>query len=94
MQMPIENTNANLPDFNALQGAIFLMFKTFPNQSFTNDQIEKFVIQELNISETAQKIPREKSRTELQYQLAWARTKAKSAGLIIRDGSKCWRSNT
>jgi hypothetical protein len=68
------------------------MFKTFPGQSFTNLEIEKFVVQELGISEADQKIPREKSRTELQYRLAWARTKAKGAGLIVRDGTKSWKS--
>jgi len=83
---------ASLPSFNALQEALLLMFKTFPGQSFTNLAIEKFVIEELGISDAAQKTPREKSRTELQYRLAWARTKAKGAGLIIRDGTKTWKS--
>jgi hypothetical protein len=83
---------ANLPNFNSLQEALLLLFKTFPGRSFTNLEIEKFIIKELAISELAQNIPREKSRTELQYRLAWARTKAKSAGLITRDGTKSWKS--
>jgi len=87
------NRNSNLPNFSTLQEALLLMFKEFPNQSFTNQEIEKFVIQELGISEVAQQIPREKSRTELQYRLAWARTKAKGAGLIMRDGAKSWKSS-
>jgi hypothetical protein len=90
--MTEEGSEANLPSFKILQGALLLIFKTFPNQSFTNLEIEKFVIQELEISEAAQIIPREKSRTELQYRLAWARTKAKGAGLIVRDGTKSWKS--
>ena len=85
-------SGSNLPSFNTLQEALLLMFKTFPGQSFTNLEIEKFVVQELGISEADQKIPREKSRTELQYRLAWARTKAKGAGLIVRDGTKSWKS--
>lgn len=84
--------NSSLPTFDVLQEALLLMFKTFPNQSFTNLEIEKFVVKELSISESAQKIPREKSRTELQYRLAWARTKAKGAGRIVRDGTKTWKS--
>ena len=87
------NQENMLPNFNTLQGALLLMFKTFPGQTFTNLEIEKFVIQELGISENAQRIPREKSRTELQYRLAWARTKAKSAGLIVRNGTKSWTSS-
>jgi hypothetical protein len=86
------SSGSNLPSFNTLQEALLLMFKTFPGQSFTNLEIEKFVVQELGISEADQKIPREKSRTELQYRLAWARTKAKGAGLIVRDGTKSWKS--
>ena len=83
---------SKLPSFNTLQEALLLMFKTFPGKSFTNLEIEKFVVHELGISEEAQMIPREKSRTELQYRLAWARTKAKGAGLIVRDGARTWKS--
>ena len=90
--MTKDSSETSLPNFNALQEALALMFRTFPGQSFTNLEIEKFVIEELGISEVAQKIPREKSRTELQYRLAWARTKAKGAGLITRDGTKSWKS--
>lgn len=82
----------SLPGFNALLEALIILFKTFPGQSFTNLEIEKFVIEKLDISDAAQRTPREKSRTELQYRLAWARTKAKGAGLIIRDGTKTWKS--
>lgn len=91
--MATSSSDPNLPSFNILEEALLLMFKTFPGQSFTNLEIEKFVVQELGISEDAQKIPREKSRTELQYRLAWARTKAKGAGLIVRDGTNSWKSS-
>ena len=91
--MATSSSDSNLPSFNVLQEALLPMFKTFPGQSFTNLEIEKFVVQELGISDDAQKIPREKSRTELQYRLAWARTKAKGAGLIVRDGTKSWKSS-
>lgn len=91
--MATSSSDSNLPSFNVLQEALLLMFKTFPGQSFTNLEIEKFVVQELGISDDAQKIPREKSRTELQYRLAWARTKAKGAGLIVRDDTKSWKSS-
>ena len=90
--MTERNLESKLPNFNALQEALILMLKTFPDKAFTNQDIEAFVVQELGISEEAQKIPREKSITELQYRLAWARTKAKGAGLIVRDGAQTWRS--
>ena len=85
--------DSSLPTISTLQEALLLMFKTYPNKAISNQEIENFVIQELSISIVAQQIPREKSRTELQYRLAWARTKAKGAGLIVRDGAKSWRSS-
>lgn len=86
------DNSVSMPSLVLLQEALELMFKTFPNQSFTNLKIEEFIIQKLRISREVQEIPREKSRTELQYRLAWARTKSKSAGLIVRDGTKSWKS--
>jgi hypothetical protein len=86
------NTDRDLPTIGLLQEALILMFKTFPDQPFTNLEIEKFAIEQLGISEEAQRIPREKSRTELQYRLAWARTKAKGEGKITRNGKNSWIS--
>jgi hypothetical protein len=90
--MTKRSLESKLPSFSTLQEALILMFKTFPDETFTNLDIEKFVVHELGVSEEAQMIPREKSRTELQYRLAWARTKAKGAGLIVRDGARTWKS--
>ncbi len=90
--MTKNDDDSRLPPFAILQNTVNQLFFNFPNKVFTNNEIEQFVIQELSISETAQKIPREKSRTELQYRLAWVRTKAKSSGLIARVGVKSWRS--
>jgi restriction endonuclease Mrr len=55
-------------------------------------QIESYVITKLSIPETLVQVIHSGSRTELSYRLAWARTKAKSSGLIEKVGSGKWRS--
>jgi restriction system protein len=60
-------------------------------QPLTNSEIEARVIQELAIPESLTKIIHSGKRTELQYRLAWARTKAKSAGLISSPARETWR---
>ena len=57
----------------------------------TNSEIEARVIQELAIPESLTKIIYSGKRTELQFRLAWARTKAKSAGLISSPARETWR---
>jgi hypothetical protein len=81
-----------LPTESMLRAALLRLFQEFPNKSFANKEIEEYVVRELKISTEAQQIPREKSRTELQYRLAWARTKAKQQGQIRRSGSQSWIS--
>jgi restriction endonuclease Mrr len=57
----------------------------------TLSQIESYVITKLSIPETLAQAIHSGSRTELAYRLAWARTKAKSAGLIDKAGNGKWK---
>lgn len=54
-------------------------------------QIESYVIEKLSIPEALVQILHSGTRSELAYRLAWARTKAKSAGLIDKAGNGKWR---
>lgn len=56
----------------------------------TNSEIEARVIRELGIPEPLTKIIHSGTRTQLQYRLAWARTKAKSDGLIRSTARETW----
>jgi restriction system protein len=59
--------------------------------TLSNDEIRRGVIQELLISEeVAEKIHSGK-RSELEYRLAWARTRAKGLGLIEPTSRNTWR---
>ena len=56
----------------------------------SNAEIELRMIQELSIPAHLVSIIHSGKRTELQYRLAWARTKAKSEGLIISPARETW----
>ena len=56
----------------------------------SNAEIETGVIKELGIPESLASSIHSGKRTELQYRLAWARTKAKSAGWIESPGRETW----
>jgi hypothetical protein len=60
--------------------------------SLTNDQILERVIIHLNISPNVSKIMHSHSRSELDYRLAWARTKASKKNLIVRVCPKTWKA--
>jgi restriction system protein len=60
----------------------------------TNIEIELAIIAKLDIPvDLASKIHSGK-RTELQYRLAWARTKAKTSGLIMSPKRETWNVTT
>jgi len=62
------------------------------NGEINNGQITKAVIDHLKISpEMASKI-HSGNRTELDYRLAWARTKAAKSGAIVRVAPSTWKT--
>lgn len=56
----------------------------------SNEEIELAVIAEMNISHDLVSVIHSGKRTELQYRLAWARTKAKTSGLITSPKRETW----
>ena len=56
----------------------------------TNSEIEVAVIREMNIPESLTLQIHSGKRTELQYRLGWARTKAKSDRKIISPARETW----
>lgn len=53
-------------------------------------EIDKGVIKLLNLPEEVTGVIRDGNRTEIQYRLAWCRTKAKKANLIERLPQGSW----
>ena len=64
---------------------------TDAGKPLSNSEIEAGVIAELNIPSNLSSVIHSGNRTELQYRLAWARTKAKSSGLILSPARETWR---
>jgi restriction system protein len=54
-------------------------------------EIDQAVIQDLGISSELANLIRSGNRTEIQYRMAWCRTKAKKAKLIDRTGPGLWK---
>ena len=63
---------------------------TEAGKPLSNSEIEAGVIAELNIPSNLSLTIHSGNRTELQYRLAWARTKAKSSGLIVSPARETW----
>jgi restriction system protein len=63
---------------------------TRAGKPISNTEIESAIIQELQIPVSLSSIIHSGNRTELQYRLAWARTKAKSSGSIISPKRETW----
>lgn len=78
-----------LPKYQSLIPAMVEVIST-AGKPISNAEIELKMIQKLNIPAHLVSIIHSGKRTELQYRLAWARTKAKSQGLIISPARETW----
>jgi restriction system protein len=54
-------------------------------------ELDHFVLQKLNLTPDLISIMRSGNRTEIQYRLAWIRTKAKQKGFVVREANKMWK---
>jgi len=53
-------------------------------------ELDHEVIKRVTLSESQLQMKRSGNRTEIQYRLAWIRTKAKQNGLLTRKGNRVW----
>lgn len=60
------------------------------NQPLKANEIDAGVIALLQLPEEVSGVIREGNRTEIQYRLAWCRTKAKKANLVERHPQGSW----
>lgn len=63
---------------------------TEAGKPLSNSEIEAAIIKELGIPISLSSRIHSGNRTELQYRLAWARTKAKSSGDIFSPKRETW----
>ena len=81
-----------LPKYQELISPL-LKVLTRAGKPISNTEIEAAIIEELQIPVSLSSSIHSGKRTELQYRLAWARTKAKSSGLIARPQRETWSIN-
>jgi restriction system protein len=81
---------AMFPDSHTLETSVLKAIKAFGGSART-EEIDKFVSKDLKLSPEQLAQIRSGNRTEIQYRLAWVRTKAKSRGLIEKTANRTWK---
>jgi len=54
-------------------------------------ELDNAVILEIKLSASLLEIKRSGNRGEIQYRLAWVRTKAKQNGLVTKEANRYWK---
>lgn len=54
-------------------------------------ELDREIIKEVKLSDSQLQVKRSGNRTEIQYRLAWIRTKAKQNGLVVKEENRVWR---
>lgn len=80
----------DLPKYQELIPSILRVLASVDG-SISNSEIENAVRKALGLSDEACSRIHSGSRTEFQYRLAWARTKAKSEGLVSSPKREHWQ---
>lgn len=78
------------PDSSTLETSVLKAIKAKGGSART-EEIDKFVSEDLNLSTEQLGQIRSGKRTEIQYRLAWVRTKAKGRGLIEKSENRTWK---
>lgn len=78
------------PDSATLEAAVLNAIKEFGGVAKTNE-IDAFAVKALELTQEQISQIRSGNRTEIQYRLAWVRTKAKNRGLIERAPNNHWK---
>jgi restriction system protein len=81
--------NKNMPTSAEFESAVIRALESKGGNS-TNTEIYQWVISNLEISQSQVEIMRSGNRSEIEYRLAWARTRASKKGLIRRNGPSSW----
>jgi restriction system protein len=85
--------NTPMPTSAELESAVLKALESKGGNS-TNTEIYQWVVINLKISQSQLEIMRSGNRSEIEYRLAWARTRASKKGLIHRNGPSSWALTT
>lgn len=78
------------PDSSALEASVIKALKANGGTART-EVIDKYVAEDLLLTPEQLGQIRSGNRTEIQYRLAWVRTKAKRKGLIEKTMNRTWK---
>lgn len=81
--------SVKFPDSSTLEASVIKALKANGGTART-EVIDKFVSDDLRLTSEQLSAIRSGKRTEIQYRLAWVRTKAKSRGLIEKTANRTW----
>ena len=82
-------TKQDLPTSDQLEKAVVESIRSLGGKA-TNSDILKWTVTSLAITEAQLGIMRSGNRSEIEYRLAWARTRASKKDLIHRSGPSTW----
>lgn len=82
-------TKQGLPNSDQLEKAVIESITNLGGNA-NNAEIFNWVVKSLAISDELLGIMRSGNRSEVEYRLAWARTRASKKGLIHRSGPSQW----
>ena len=81
---------SKMPSSPELSDSLLKVLAGHP-QGLSTSQIDIAVVQDIGVTAEIASQIRSGNRTEIQYRLAWCRTKAKKAGLIERSPDGKWK---
>jgi len=82
-------SNISMPSSEELQEAVIASLKAHDGKA-TNAEIFAWTIKNLGLSQAQLSVMRAGNRSEIEYRLAWARTRASKKGLIYRISPSNW----
>ena len=78
------------PTSSALTEAVLIVLSRLGGSASVAD-LDRAVIEDIKLSPTQLEVKRSGNRGEIQYRLAWVRTKAKQNGLVTKEANRNWK---
>jgi hypothetical protein len=82
--------NEKWPTSTALTEAVLIVLSRLGG-SASVAELDQAVIEDIKLSPTLLEVKRAGNRGEIQYRLAWVRTKAKQNGLVSKEANRNWK---
>jgi restriction system protein len=86
-------TSIPMPTGDELQDSVLKALEAHGGKA-TNAEILRWTIENLKLSKLQLEVMRAGNRSEVEYRLAWARTRASKQGRIYRSGPSTWALGT